>query len=256
MNTEAGQITVGGLLVDVIRKPIKNLHLGVYPPHGRVRVAAPLTVSDEAVRLAVVTRMGWIKRQRAKFDAQSRQSERAYVSGESHYFLGRRYRLNVIDGARAGRVHIRNSRSLDLHVRLGSDQAVRERVFLRWYRQELRSRATPLIDKWAAAMEILTPAFGIKRMKTKWGTCNAEARRIWLNLELIKKPPQCLDYIVVHELAHLVERNHSDRFIGLVDRWMPRWRLVRDELNAEPLAPEAWAFESRTGSGVELILDT
>ena len=240
MSIEERQITVGGLRVDVVRKPIKNLHLGVYPPHGRVRVAAPLAVSDGAVRLAVVTRMGWIKRQRAKFDAQPRQSERAYVSGESHYFLGQRYRLNLIEGARFGHVHVRNSRSLDLHVRNGSDIGVRERVFLDWYRGELRSRIAPLIDKWASGMEIQAPAWGIKRMKTKWGTCNIEARRIWLNLELIKKPPQCLEYIVVHELAHFFERNHTDRFATFMDRLLPQWRALRDELNAEPLSHEEW----------------
>ena len=240
MNIEARQITVGGLRVDVVRKPIKNLHLGVYPPHGRVRVAAPLNVSDEAVRLAVVTRMGWIKRQRAKFEAQPRQSARTYVSGESHFFLGKRYRLTLSDGARAGRVRVRNSHTLELQVRAGSDQAARERVFLGWYRQELRSRATPLIEKWAASMNIPIPAWGIKRMKTKWGTCNIKARRIWLNLELIKKPPQCLDYVIVHELAHFFERNHTDRFVALMDRLLPHWRLLRDELSAEPLSHEDW----------------
>ena len=240
MNIEAHHITVGGLHVDVVRKPIKNLHLGVYPPHGRVRVAAPLSISDDAVRLAVVTRMGWIKRQRAKFDAQSRQSARTYVSGESHFFLGKRYRLTLIDNARAGRVHVRDSHALELRVRAGGDQTVRERVFLGWYRQELRSRATPLIEKWAASMELPTPAWGIKRMKTKWGTCNIKARRIWLNLELIKKPPQCLDYVIVHELAHFFERNHSDRFVALMDRVLPHWRLLRDELNSEPLSYEDW----------------
>jgi predicted metal-dependent hydrolase len=241
MNIESHQITVSGLRVDVVRKRIKNLHLGVYPPHGRVRVAAPLTVSDEAVRLAVVTRMGWIKRQRAKFDAQSRQSARAFVSGETHFFLGQRYRLNLTDGARAGHVHVRNGRSLDLHVRAGSDQAVRERVFLSWYRQELRDRATPVIEKWAANLEIPAPVWGIKRMKTKWGTCNIEARRIWINLEMIKKPPQCLEYIIVHEMAHFFERHHSDRFVALMDRLLPHWRTLRDELNREPLGHERWS---------------
>jgi predicted metal-dependent hydrolase len=240
MSTEDAQIVVGGLKVDVVRKPIKNLHLGVYPPHGRVRVAAPLAVSEDAVRLAIVTRMGWIKRQRAKFEAQPRQSERSYVTGESHYFLGQRYRLNLVEGARVGHVHVRNSRSLDLHVRTNSDQASRERVFMTWYREELRSRLAPLVEKWAAVMEIQMPAWGIKKMKTKWGTCNTEARRIWLNLELIKKPPQCLEYIVVHELAHFFERSHSDRFVSTMDKAMPTWRLVRDELNAEPLSHEAW----------------
>jgi predicted metal-dependent hydrolase len=242
MSIEPQQITVGGLRVDIVRKPIKNLHLGVYPPHGRVRVAAPLAVSTEAVRLAVVTRMGWIKCQRAKFDSQSRQSERAYVSGESHYYLGQRYRLRLIEGAPAGRVHIRNSRSLELHVRRDSDCDVRERVLLSWYRRELRTRAIPIIEKWAGAMKIAVPLCGIKRMKTKWGTCSIDARRIWLNLEIIKKPPQCIEYIVAHELTHFLERNHSDRFVALMDRQLPQWRLIRDELNAEPLAHEQWAI--------------
>jgi predicted metal-dependent hydrolase len=240
MSTEPLHIDVGGLRVDIVRKPIKNLHLGVYPPHGRVRVAAPLSISNEAVRLAVVTRMGWIKRQRAKFGAQSRQSARDYVSGESHYYLGQRYRLSLIEGAPFGRVHIRNSRSLELHVRADSDQAVRERVFLAWYRRELRARAVPIIEKWAVTLEIPMPICGIKRMKTKWGTCSIDARRIWLNLELVKKPPQCTEYIVAHELTHFLERNHTDRFVALMNRHLPQWRLIRDELNAEPLAHENW----------------
>jgi predicted metal-dependent hydrolase len=244
MNTEPHHIIVGGVRVEVVRKGIKNLHLAVYPPHGRVRVAAPLTVSDDAVRLAVVNRMGWIKRQRAKFEAQSRQSVRAYVSGETHYFLGQRYRLKLVEGASAGKVHVRNSRTLELQVRRGSDRQVRKRVLFAWYRQELRRRALPLIEKWAATMEIPVPAWGIKRMKTKWGTCNVEARRIWLNLELIKKPPQCLDYIIVHELAHFFERKHSDRFVAHIERFIPQWQLVRQELNAAPLSHEEWDAQS------------
>jgi predicted metal-dependent hydrolase len=240
MSIEAQQITVGSLQVDVVRRPIKNLHLGVYPPNGRVRVAAPLAVSDDAVRLAVVTRMGWIKRQRAKFEAQPRQSERTYVSGETHYFLGQRYRLRLIEGARAGRVEVRNNRSLDLYVRNNTDVAGRERILMSWYREELRSRIAPLVVKWSAALEVAAPAWGIKRMKTKWGTCNIEAGRIWLNLELIKKPMECLEYVIVHELTHFFERNHNDRFVAVLDQNFPRWRLVRDELNALPLSQEDW----------------
>ena len=240
MSTEPKQISVGGLRVDVVRKRIKNLHLGVYPPNGRVRVAAPVGVSEDAVRLAVVTRMAWIKRQKARFDTQSRQSERAYVSGESHYFFGQRYRLNLIEGARAGRVRIRNSRTLDLYVRSDSDQMVRERIFLGWYRRELRDRIARLMESWSDAYGIPVPVWGIKRMKTKWGSCNVEARRVWLNLELAKKPPQCLEYVIIHELAHFFERNHSDRFVALMDRMLPQWRVIRDELNAEPLGHEDW----------------
>ncbi len=239
MNIEARQITVGGLRVDVVRKKIKNLHLGVYPPQGRVRIAAPLSLSDDAVRLAVVNRLAWIKRQRAKFEAQPRQTARAFVSGETHFFLGKRYRLNVTEGVRAASVSVRSSRALDLFVRDGSDQSVRERVLHGWYRRELRTQIAPLIER-ADMMNLPGPLWGIKRMKTKWGSCNIEARRIWLNLELIKKPPHCMEYIIVHELTHLVERRHSDRFIELLDRTLPNWRAVRDELNAEPLSHESW----------------
>jgi len=242
MSTEAHQITVSGMRIDVVRKPIKNLHLGVYPPNGRVRVAAPVAVSDDAVRLAVVSRIGWIKRQQAKFEAQARQSARDYVSGESHYFLGRRYRLNVVEGTGAGRVSIKNSTTLDLHVREGSDLAARERVFQAWYRQELKAFTAPLIEQWAKTMQLPVPHWGIKRMKTKWGTCKIEEQRVWLNLELIKKPPQCIAYIVVHELVHFFERHHNDHFVALMDRFMPQWRLHRDELNSAALGHEEWEY--------------
>lgn len=242
MSTEPHRITVDGMPVDIVRKRIKNLHLAVYPPNGRVRVAAPLTVSDEAVRLAVVSRLAWIKKQKAKFESQKRQSARDYVSGESHYFLGRRYRLNIAEHNGPPRVCVRNGSVIDFHVRQGSDPAQRERAFLAWYRREMRDIAEPLIDKWSAKMELTAPLWGIRRMKTRWGTCNIESRRIWLNLELVKKPRQCLEYIVVHEMAHFMERHHNDRFVEIMDRYMPQWRLYRDELNAEPLAHEDWTY--------------
>jgi len=240
MNTEQYHITVGGVRVHVIRKAIKNLHLGVYPPRGRVRVAAPVALSKEAVRLAVVGKLAWIKRQRAKFDAQPRQSEREMVSGESHYFLGRRYRLRVVEDKGAGRVIRRNSTTLELHVRPGLDANDRERVLKQWYRQQLRELVPPLLEKWEAVLGVRAAGWGIKKMKTKWGSCNADSRRIWLNLELAKKPVQCLDYMICHELAHFTERRHNDRFLALMDRHLPTWRLQRQELNVSPLAHENW----------------
>ncbi len=240
MTTEVCHMMVSGVRVDVVRKAIKNLHIGVYPPNGRVRVAAPLAVNDDAVRLAVVTRLGWIKRQKAKFEEQTRQSERGYVSGESHYFLGQRYRLRVIEATGTGRIYIRNGNMMELQIRPGTDQAGRERVMLTWYRQQLRERAAPMIATWAETMALTPPAWGIKRMKTKWGTCNIEEQRIWLNLELIKKPAHCLDYVIVHELAHFRERNHTERFVQLLDLHFPRWQAAREELNAAPLAHETW----------------
>lgn len=239
MNTEQRRLSVGDIHVEVVRKQIKNLHLGVYPPHGRVRVAAPPSVSDEAIRLAIVTRMGWIKRQQAKFAAQARQSNRAYVSGETHFHWGTAYRLRVVSRKGPSQVKIIGER-LELSVPPGSDRDFRERVFQRWQRQVLRQRSQPLVDHWAQVLGVPTPEFGIKRMRTKWGSCSAAARRIWLNLELVKKPLACIDYLICHEVAHLIERTHGDRFIALLDRHMPRWRVIRAELNKEPLGPEKW----------------
>ncbi len=178
MNTERHQIVVSGVTVDVVRKEIKNLHLGVYPPDGRVRVAAPMILSDEAVRLAVIARLGWIKRQRAKFEAQERQSEREYVSGECHFFKGRRYRLHVIENSGRPRVSVRGSVFLDLVVKPGADRTVRESLLQRWYRNELKASAAPLLDKWAQRMSLPVPDLGIKRMKTKWGTCSHKWPRL------------------------------------------------------------------------------
>lgn len=242
MTTETNQIKVSGLVVDVVRKDIKNLHLGVYPPMGRVRVAAPLRVSDEAVRLAVISRLSWIKKQKTKFTTQSRQTLREYVSGESHYFQGRRYRLNVIYQSGSPRVVVRNKSTIDLYVREGSEREQREKVLLSWYRQQLKKLITTLIAQWEPILGVKVAQWYVKQMKTKWGTCNIEAQRIWLNLELAKKPNQCLEYIVVHEMVHLLERHHNDHFIELMNKFMPQWRLHREELNSSALGYEDWSY--------------
>ncbi len=236
------QITVGDLVVDVVRKEIKNLHLAVYPPDGRVRVAAPLLVDDEAVRLAVIARLAWIRRQQSKFAQQERQSARELVSGESHYFQGRRYLLNVDYRAGAPGVVVRNNTTLDLFVRPGSDRAQRERVLLTWYRRQLKLLIPPLVAKWEAIIGVEVAEWRVRQMKTRWGACNPDARRIWLNLELIKKPPSCIEYIVVHEMVHLLERRHNAQFIAHMDRFLPQWRLLRDELNQAPLGHATWAY--------------
>jgi len=236
------QIDINGLVVDVVRKDIKNLHLAVYPPNGRVRVATPLRVGDEAVRLAVISKLLWIKRQQTKFKEQDRQSEREYVSGESHYFQGARYRLNVIRREGAGQVVIRNKRTIDLYVRPISSTAQRERVMTAWYRACLKETIPPLIATWEKITGLKVEDWGVKKMKTRWGTCNIEAGRIWLNLELAKKSARCLEYIVVHEMVHLLERHHNDRFRVLMNQFLPQWQLIRDELNREPLAHEDWDY--------------
>ncbi|MBA2681366.1 MAG: M48 family metallopeptidase [Ktedonobacteraceae bacterium] len=239
---ERHQITVQGLIVDVVRKDIKNLHLGVYPPNGRVRVAAPLRVNDEAVRLFTISRLPWIKRQQAKFEGQERQSAREFISGESHYYQGHRYLLNVIYQEGPPTVIIRNNKFLDLFVRVGSDTATRERVFINWYRQRLKAEILPLIEKWETIIGVKVAEWGVKQMKTRWGTCTINARRIWLNLELIKKPAHCLEYIIVHELIHLLERHHNDRFVKYMNSFMPLWQHYREELNREPLGHASWEY--------------
>lgn len=240
MNIESPHISVGGLNVEVVRKKIKNLHLAVYPPAGRVRVAVPLHISDEAVRLAVITRLSWIKKQQEKFEGQERQTEREYVSGETHYFLGRPYRLNVTYQPGRSRVSIRNKSVIDLFVPDGADLSHRKRIFTEWYRGELKELVPPLIQKWEPIIGMKVAEWGVKKMKTKWGTCMIKARRIWLNLELIKKSPRCLEYVVVHEMVHFLERLHNDRFKGFMDTFLPQWKLYRDELNRSPLGHEEW----------------
>ena len=201
-----------GVPVEVVRKDIKNLHLGVYPPTGRVRVAVPLRLDDEAVRLAVISRLGWIRRQQDGFERQDRQSQREMITGESHYYLGRRYRLDVIEHDGSAAVTLRNNTTLELRVRPGTSRDKREAVLHRWYRHRLREQIPRLIATWEPEIGVTVAKCGIKKMKTRWGTCNTDARRIWLNLELAKKPASCLEYILVHEMVHLLERNHNDRF--------------------------------------------
>lgn len=222
---------IGDLLIDVVRKDIKNLHLGVYPPNGRVRIASPLRVSDESIRLFAISKLGWIKKKQAKFQAQPRQSPREYVSGESHYFRGDRYLLNVIYHHSTPKVVIRNKTYIDLYVREGSTLEQRERVLTNWYRQQLKTELPNLIAKWQQIIGVSINDWGVKKMKTRWGTCNIQAKRIWLNLELIKKPQHCLEYVIVHELVHLLERNHSDRFKAYMNIFMPNWEFYKEELN-------------------------
>lgn len=233
---------VGGLPVTVVRKAIKNLHLGVYPPDGRVRVAAPLLVSDAAVRVAVIGKLRWIRRQKQNFADQPRESRREIVSGESHYYLGRRYRLRVVVREGRSRVTLRTHTTMEVQVPGRYRAAQRREALERWYRERLRELALPRLEKWEVVLGVHAAALGIRKMKTKWGSCIPGSRRIWLNLELAKKPVQCLDYLIVHELIHLIERHHNDRFRSLLDRYLPRWRAQRSLLNEAPLGHADWSY--------------
>lgn len=242
MTTSRRRIIVGGVTVEVVCKDIKNLHLGVYPPNGRVRVAAPLALSDDAIRLAIVDKLAWIKRQRASFVAQPRQSEREMVSGESHYFLGQRYRLRVHEHDAPARVAIRGLRTLDLFVRPGTGRDRRLQALEAWYRTQLKVLIPEMLAKWHRRLGVRESAWGIKKMKTKWGSCTVDAQRIWLNLELAKKSQRAIEYVVVHELMHLLERNHTERFAALMSRHMPDWQARRTELQQSPLGAENWTY--------------
>lgn len=241
MTTETRSITVSDIEVHIERKNIKNLHLGVYPPNGRVRVAVPLVISDDAVRLAVVGKLGWIRRQQAKFADQPRQSARQMVSGESHYFLGQRYLLHVHEQPSKQYAALDGVHRLNLFVNPGRTTAQREAVLARWYRQQLAEQLLPpLLTQWQAALGVQASAWGIKKMKTRWGSCNTVRQRVWFNLELAKKPLPCLEYVVVHELAHLLVPNHSADFKAVLDRHLPHWKHHRELLNQQHLAHENW----------------
>ncbi len=236
------QITISNIKIDVVQKNIKNIHLAVYPPTGRVRIAAPLRVNEDAIRLYAISKLGWIKRHQRKFEGQERISPREYKNRESHYFQGRRYLLNIIEAGAPPKIVLKNKTYIDLYLRPETPIARRHEIMNEWYRQKLKEIIPALIKKWEKKIDVLVNEFGVKKMKTKWGTCNREAKRIWLNLGLAKKPAQCLEYIVVHEMVHLLERNHNDRFISLMNEFMPKWKFYRDELNRLPVLHENWNY--------------
>lgn len=241
MNTSSHSITVSGLEVEVVRKDIRNLHLAIYPPKGRVRVAAPSHVTDENVRLAVVSRLPWIRKRQKGFHEQVRQSKREYVTGESHFCFGRKYRLEVDQEDKHPRIEFRNAATMLLH---SPEKEVRsqELIMTEWYRQQLKGAVPPLVEKWQSVTGVEVRDWRVKRMKTKWGSCNADAGRIWLNLELAKKPMRCIEYILVHEIIHLLKRRHNDTFVAYMDKFMPNWRSRRNELNSFPVSHEDWRY--------------
>lgn len=235
-------LEVGSVSIEIVKKRIKNIHLAVYPPNGRVRLASPMDVEDEAIRLFAISKLAWIKKQQRKFAEQHREPPRKYVNRESHFFLGRRYLLRVHEGDWRPRVDIKTKTYIDLYVREGSTPAERERVMTNWYRKALKEIAQPLIEKWEEKMNVKVDSWGVKQMTTKWGTCHIESKRIWLNLELAKKPERCLEYIIAHELVHLFERKHNDRFFTLMTKFMPQWKTYRNELNQLPVSHVEWEY--------------
>lgn len=227
---------VSGVKIEVIKKKIKNMHLSILPPVGDVRISAPLHASDEAIRLFAISKIGWIKKQIEMYISQPRQTERDYVSGESHYLWGRRYRLEVKYTKTANKVEIKSNK-LILTIRENSTIEQREKVVNEWYRAELKKRLPALIEKWEGTIGVHANFVGVKNMRTRWGSCKVEDKRVWINLQLAKKPANCLEYIVVHELVHLLEKNHTPMFTEYMNRFLPEWRVVKDELNGFIMDP-------------------
>lgn len=242
MNIDQEKISIGNLEIDVIRKDIKNMHLAVYPPNGRIRLAAPNTTDYEVVRLFAISKLGWIKKHVKSFQEQKRETPRQYVSGESHYFKGKRYLLDVIEREGYNRIELNGNKKIKMYAHPGTAEGKRAEVMKEWYRKQLKVQIPELLAKWEKTIGVKCNDWGVKQMRTKWGACNIEAKRIWLNLELVKKPTICLEYIIVHELVHLLERNHNDRFVAHLDRFMPKWRLYRDQLNELPVGHEDWGY--------------
>ena len=237
----ASNIHLGDIEVNVVLKSIKNIHLSVYPPLGRVRIAAPLRMDLDTIRIFAISKLDWIKKQQEKLRGQARHSPREYINRESHYVWGKRYLMKVIEHDSPPFVALKHS-ALILHIRRGADEDKKQAILDEWYREQLKGEINLLIQKWAPHMGVETPSFIARKMKTKWGSCTPEAKSIRINLELAKKPPECLEYIVVHELAHLLEPTHNSRFIALMTKFMPKWRFYRDELNRLPVRHEQWSY--------------
>jgi predicted metal-dependent hydrolase len=228
------QIDIGGISLDVIFKDIKNVHLSVHPPTGRVRIAAPSQMSLESIRLFGISKIGWIKKHQGQFKQQPRETPREYIERESHYVWGHRYLLRIKEDGSKATVSL-GSRALDLTVPKGAPFELREEILTKWYRAELRERAAPVLAKWAKKLHVDLSCFYIQRMKTKWGSSNPTRRTVRLNLELAKFSLDCLEYVALHELAHFVAPDHGREFLTLLDGHMPGWRTIRNRLNEGPL---------------------
>jgi len=235
------QIDIGGITVDVVFKDIKNVHLSVHPPTGRVRIAAPTRMKLDTIRVYAISKIDWIKKHQKKFQAQERETRREYLDRESHYVWGRRYLLRVKEENRVPSVELKHNQMI-LTVRPGAGMAKREAVVTVWYRDQVRDAVTPLVAKWEPVLGVHIDRCIVQKMKTKWGSCTLGKRHIRLNVELAKKPRECLEYVVVHEMVHLLEPSHNATFTSLMDKFMPQWRHFRDELNRAPLGHVEWEY--------------
>ncbi len=233
------QLELGDISIEIEQKNVKNIHLSVYPPEGRVRIAAPSQMDMDTIRVFAISKLQWIKDQKEILLNQEREPEREFLESESHYFFGKRFLLTLHEIDAAPKVEI-DHKHIHLFIRPNTKIEKKKKIFDEWYRTELKKITPKLIAKWEKKIGVKSNEFGIKKMRTKWGTCNTKAKRIWLNLELAKKPKVCIEYIIVHELVHLLERNHKQRFVKLMDKFMPKWRFHHDKLNRLPYSHVNW----------------
>lgn len=228
-------MVVAGIEVELVQKDIKNLHLAVYPPHGRVRLAAPVDVNEKTLELYVTSKLPWIRRQQRKFAKMNRESPRQYLNRESHYFLGKRYllRVNEVDHPFfQPKAEFKSKIYIDLCVKVNYSIEQKADLMKEWYRAELKSILIELVPKWEKLLGVKSNLIKVRSMKTKWGSCNTDNKNILFNLELAKKPIECIEYVVVHELLHLLERKHSDLFKAYLDKYVPNWKFIKEILNA------------------------
>jgi len=238
MNT---QIDLGGISVDVVKKDIKNIHLSVHPPTGRVRIAAPLRMNIDTIRVFAISKLAWVKQQQKKLREQARETPREYLDRESHYAWGRRYLLKHVEREGTPGVELKHNKMI-LCVPPACDDQKKQFALDAWYREQIKEAIPPLIAKWERLMGVKVAIFRVRRMKTKWGSCNPRTGSILLNLDLAKKPRECLEYLVVHEMVHLLEPTHNARFVSLMDQFMPKWQFYRDALNRLPVRHESWTY--------------
>ena len=235
------QLRIGDITVDVVQKDIKNVYLSVHPPTGRVRISAPKRMKMETIRVFAVSKQDWIKRQQKKIRDQERETPREFVENESHYVWGKRYLLTISEREKPPSIELKHSR-MHLRVRPGADAEKRQALVEAWYREQINTAVPKLLSRWEPKLGVKVERVYVRRMKTKWGSCNYKARTIRFNTELAKKPPECLEYVVVHELVHMLEPSHNGRFVALMDRFMPRWKFYREELNRLPVGHADWKY--------------
>jgi len=241
MNTKSNTLELADIYVKIIHKDIKNVHLSVHPPIGRVTISAPLRMDLETIRLFCISKLGWIRKQQLKLKSQKREAPRKYVTRESHFYLGHRYLLKVIEQNSKPKVILKHS-TIELYVRKNASVEQKEEILQGWYREQLKKLISRDIAKLEKKINIKVSEIGVRKMKTKWGTCNHQAKRIWLNTELAKKSMESIEYVLVHEMIHLLERNHNNKFISYMDKFLPKWKDLREELNRSPLGHVDWSY--------------